>query len=84
MENGAIKHDGPPSWALVRSTLEIFVRHNQPVHGGFLYSGNILRKYRFCTTGIWTDCKTAGLSRIDSEVMALRIMWHVARKCRER
>ena len=55
VKNGAVKHDGPPSWALVRSTLEIFVLHNQPVHGGFFYSGNILRKYRFCTTGTWTD-----------------------------
>ncbi len=80
MKNGAIKQKGPPSWVLVRSTLEIFVRHNQPVHGGFFYSGNILRKYRFCRTGLWTDCKAAGMSRIDSEVMALRIMWHVARK----
>ena len=80
VKNGAVKHDGPPSWALVRSTLEIFVLHNQPVHGGFFYSGNILRKYRFCTTGTWTDCKAAGMGRIETEVVALRIVWRVARK----
>ena len=43
MKNKAVKQHGPPSWTLVRSTLEIFARNKQPIHGGLFYSGNVGR-----------------------------------------
>ena len=78
MKNKAVKQHGPPSWTLVRSTLEIFARNKQPIHGGLFYSGNVLSKYRYNKCDPWTDCASASMSNIEGEIVALKIMWHVA------
>ena len=82
MDNRAVHQDSPPSWPRVRITLETFARADAPVHGGFFYSGNVLRKYRYSTNANWIDCTHSDLSNVEKEMIALKVMWHVAHNMR--
>ena len=76
----AVLQNQRPNFACMENTMRAFAAKGVSYHGGLFYSGSSLTQYRFPSAAKpadWTDCPKS-MDFIAREVLALRIVWHVA------
>ena len=76
----AVLQNQQPKFACIENTMRAFAAKGVSYHGGLFYSGSSLTQYRFPSAAKppdWTDCPKS-MDFIAREVLALRIVWHVA------
>ena len=76
----AVLQNQQPNFACMENTMRAFAAKGVSYHGGLFYSGSSLTQYRFPSAAKpadWTDCPKS-MDFIAREVLALRIVWHVA------
>ena len=81
-KTGVVLENQPPNFTLMEKVLRSFQAANVSYHGGIFYSGSALKSYRWSNVGKWTKCK-ANQDFISREILALRIVWHVAASMKE-
>ena len=85
---GAVLHNQPPKWTLIEQCMRAFRQSGVAYHGGLFYSGSVLTKYRFGSAAKpaeWVRCdQDPSLDFLDKEILALKVMWHVASLFKEK
>ena len=77
---GAVKQNKVPDFLLMEKVMRAFVAEGISYHGGLFYSGRTLTHFRFGSAAkpaAWKKCKARD-DFIAKEILALRVMWHVA------
>ena len=77
----AVLQNQQPNFGCMENTMRAFAAKGVSYHGGLFYSGSTLTQYRFPSGAKlpdWTDCPES-MDFIAREVLALRIVWHVAK-----
>ena len=76
----AVVQHQQPNFACMENTMRAFAAKGVSYHGGLFYSGSSLAQYRFPSAAKpadWNHCPKS-MDFIAREVLALRIVWHVA------
>jgi len=78
---GAVLQNQTPDFARIEKAMRAFQAKQISYHGGLFYSGRALRWYRFGSAAKPAEWKKCEDNRdfISNEILALKIMWHVAR-----
>ena len=86
MDIGAVPVNDEPNWGKVRKVMTIFQDQGKSWFGGVFYSGNVLLKFRYCDFSAeqpektpWKDCTQEGMTSIEKEIQALKLVYYVAR-----
>ena len=80
MNIGVVLQNQPPDFGLIEEAMRSFQAKKVSYHGGLLFSGRTLRRYRYGSVAkpaTWKEC-TDIQDFISKDMLALKVMWHVA------